>query len=215
MTRGNLHNLRRNYDKHRLNDAEIAINPFDQFALWFADATQLKGIEPNAMLIATLSESGRVSSRTVLLKSFSELGFVFYTNYNSQKARDIAYHPWVSLTFFWEPLQRQVHIQGKAERVDAATSDAYFAERPYGSQLGAWVSPQSEVIPDRQYLEDREAEMNARFAKEQMHRPPHWGGFLVVPDRFEFWQGRPNRLHDRIAYRLTDQAKWENQRLAP
>lgn len=215
MEKGKLHDLRQTYDRHRLNETSVASDPFEQFAAWFEEARALPDTEPNAMLLSTLSETGRLSSRTVLLKSFDKQGFIFYTNYHSQKGKDIDYHPWVALTFFWEPLQRQVHIQGKAEKVPEAVSDEYFSERPFGHQVGAWVSPQSEIIPDRAYLEERAKEMEQQFSPDNIYRPPHWGGYLVVPETFEFWQGRPNRLHDRIAYRLDDQGNWENQRLAP
>lgn len=215
MDTGKFHDLRQTYDRHRLQDASVAKSPFQQFSIWFQEALLQQDIEANAMVISTLSESGRLSSRTVLLKSFDQRGFVFYTNYHSQKGRDIAYHPWVSLTFFWEKLQRQVHIQGKAEKVADAESDAYFAERPFGHQVGAWVSPQSQVIPNRAYLEERAKELEAKFHLENIARPPHWGGYLVVPENFEFWQGRPNRLHDRITYRRDDNGNWDNLRLAP
>ncbi len=215
MEEGNLHHLRQTYNRHRLDDKEVADNPIVQFQRWFEEATNIEGIEPNAMMLGTIDEEGRLSSRVVLLKSFDEAGFIFYTNYNSRKAKAIAYHNQVSLTFFWEALERQVHIQGKAYKVPAEVSDQYFHERPYGHQIGAWVSPQSSIIPDRAYLEDRVKQFEQEFTPESIERPPHWGGYRVEIDRIEFWQGRPNRLHDRIEYRLDDQGRWENQRLAP
>lgn len=214
MTGRSLHNYRQNYGRHRLNDVEIDPDPLRQFADWFASAEQLENYEANAMLLSTVDSRGEVASRTVLLKSFDRKGFVFYTNYNSRKAKAIESHPQVSITFFWPPLERQVHILGRAKKVSAAESDAYFATRPYGSQLGAWVSPQSEVITDRQFLEEKLEAVSKKFSPDTIERPPHWGGYVVAPYQYEFWQGRPNRLHDRIRYRQQDGA-WINDRLAP
>ena len=215
MSTGNLHDLRQSYERHRLDDRAIHENPFAQFAAWFQDAVDSPIGEPNAMMLATADAAGVVSSRMVLLKSYDERGFVFYTNYRSRKGRSIAENPHVAITFFWDVLERQIHIEGTAQKVSDEESDNYFHSRPDGHQLGAWVSPQSEIIPDRAYLEGRLEEMQARFQQEPLYRPPHWGGFRIAPTRFEFWQGRANRLHDRIEYRLTGDYKWENNRLAP
>ncbi len=186
-----------------------------QFQQWF-DAALLAGVaEPNAMHLSTVDSTGRPAGRIVLLKDLSENGFVFYSNYDSRKGYDLAAHPVAALTFFWPELERQIRIEGRVERVSAAESDVYFASRPRGSQLGAWVSPQSQVINSRAVLDDRQQDLAAQFTDQPIPRPVHWGGFRVVPDRVEFWQGRPSRLHDRISYRLTETGTWLIERLAP
>ena len=208
--------MRREYDRGALDEADVAGDPVTQFARWFEEATAVSAGEANAMTVATVDGDGKPSARTVLLKSFDSAGFVFYTNYESAKGRDLAANPWVALLFYWAPLERQVRITGVASRISAAESDAYFARRPLGSQIGAAASPQSEVIPSRDWLAARfaAAEREAAAAGAVV-RPPHWGGIRVVPDRFEFWQGRPNRLHDRLVYVQADGDRWRIERLAP
>lgn len=208
--------MRREYDRGVLDELEVATDPFRQFALWFQEATDAGAAEANAMTVATADPSGMPSARTVLLKSFDSAGFIFFTNYDSPKGRDLAANPRVALLFYWAPLERQVRISGIAERIDAAESDAYFARRPRGSQIAAAASPQSAVIPSRDWLAARFSDVEQEAAaRGEVSRPPHWGGYRVVPNRFEFWQGRPNRLHDRLAYvRLADY-QWRIERLAP
>lgn len=206
--------LRQDYTKDGLDRTNLDPNPFKQFEIWFQQATNGQILEPNAMQIATVSSSGRPSLRTVLLKAFDEQGFVFYTNYHSQKAQDIAQNPQVVLLFFWKELERQVEITGRAERVSTLESLKYFTSRPRGSQLGAWVSQQSSMITSRSLLEIKLDEMKRKFKDGAIPLPDFWGGFRIVPDTFEFWQGRPNRLHDRFEYRL-QQGQWDIKRLSP
>ena len=210
-----LHNYRQSYSRHRLDEVEINEDPIVQFALWFADADNAGLIEPNAMMLATAGADGRITNRAVLLKSFSPSGFTFFTNYHSLKARQISEQPQAALTFWWDKLERQVRIEGAIEKVLDTESDAYFNSRPHGHQVGAWVSPQSEIVPDRKFLEDRYTELAAQYAGKVVPRPPHWGGYLLRPERIEFWQGRPNRLHDRIEYLHQADGSWTNNRLAP
>lgn len=215
MSEGKLHNYRQSYSRHRLDEVEINEDPIAQFALWFADAEHAGLIEPNAMMLATTGADGRISNRAVLLKSFSTTGFTFFTNYHSLKARQVSEHPRAAISFWWDKLERQVRIEGGIEKVPEAESDEYFNSRPHGHQVGAWVSPQSEIVPNRQFLEDRYTELAAKYAGKVVPRPPHWGGYLLRPDRIEFWQGRPNRLHDRIEYLHQADGSWTNNRLAP
>jgi pyridoxamine 5'-phosphate oxidase len=205
---------RHSYDRETLDEANAALEPFAQFARWIGDAVTADVLEPNAMSLATVDASGRPSARIVLLRGWNERGFVFFTNYESQKGRDITANPAAALLFFWGQLERQVRIEGRVEQLAAADSDAYFARRPRGHRISAWASPQSEVIPDRAALEARMEDMEQRFAGADVPRPPHWGGYRVVPERIEFWQGRPNRAHDRLAYTLASGA-WVRERLAP
>ncbi|MBC7893546.1 MAG: pyridoxamine 5'-phosphate oxidase [Sphingobacteriaceae bacterium] len=211
----NLADLRENYTKGWLDVADVAANPFNQFQRWFDEATHSQLPEPNAMHLATVGPDGRPSGRIVLLKALDSRGFVFYTNYLSRKGRQLAQHPWAALTFFWIELERQVRVEGAIETVSPQESDAYFASRPRGSQLGAWSSDQSQPVPSREDLEAQERDVAARFTNQPVPRPPHWGGYRLRPDYLEFWQGRPSRLHDRVAYALQSDGTWTLERLSP
>ena len=207
--------MRKEYLRGVLDESSVAVDPVAQFALWFEEANAAGLLEANAMTVATAGADGSPSARTVLLKWFDAQGFVFFTNYESPKSRDLNANPRVALLFYWPTLERQVRVIGVAERIDAAESDAYFARRPLGSRISAVASPQSEVIPDRAWLAARfEAVAHEAEATGDVARPPHWGGIRVVPDGFEFWQGRPNRLHDRLQYRQGSEG-WQIERLAP
>lgn len=199
----------------RLSRSELPDEPIQLFRRWFEDARVSEISEPNAMTLSTSTADGRPSSRIVLLKDVDERGFVFYTNLESRKAREILDNPRVALTFWWPPFHRQVRVEGDVESVSGEVADAYFSTRTRGSQLGAWASPQSEEIPDRETLKARYAEVEERFADDDVPRPPHWSGSRVVPDAVEFWQGRPNRLHDRFLYRRSEDGGWEIARLSP
>ena len=198
-----------------LLESDLDKNPFRQFARWFEDAKQRQPLMPESMVVSTCGADGVVASRVSLLKSFNEHGFVFFTNYNSRKGTQIAENPRVSLCFFWAALDRQVRIEGAAVKTTAEESDAYFASRPRGSQIGAWASNQSTVIPGRGDLDQRFAELDACYKERQIPRPPHWGGYRVIPVEIEFWQGRPDRLHDRFVYRLREPKDWVIERLSP
>jgi len=206
--------LRVDYKRAALSERDAASDPFELFTRWFDEAIAAAIPEPNAMTLATVDAAGRPAARVVLMKGIDARGVVFHTNYDSRKGRDLAGNPRAALLFFWVGLERQVRIDGTAERVSAADSDAYFAARPRGSQISAWASPQSEPVTDRTWLEARFAECEARFASGAVPRPPNWGGVRVVPDRFEFWQGRASRLHDRLVWFLQGD-RWTIGRLAP
>jgi len=205
--------LRRNYTRDGLRRGDLDADPVGQFRKWFGEAVAAELVEPNAMVLST-TDGVRPSSRTVLLKAYDERGFVFFTNYESRKAKDIAADAHVSLLFPWYPLERQVGILGRAERISAAESLAYFTSRPHGSRLGAWVSQQSAVINSRKFLEMKWDEMKRKFSDGEIPLPSFWGGFRVVPSEVEFWQGRENRLHDRFRYSRAG-ATWTIERLAP
>lgn len=206
--------MRVEYSKASLVESEVAPDPIAQFRTWFEVASAAGVPEPNAMTLATATPDARPSARIVLLKGFDERGFSFFTNYESRKARELEANPRASLVFFWHALERQIRIDGRVERVSEEESDHYFALRPLGARLGAWASRQSDVVPDRSALEAALAELERRYPDGHVPRPPHWGGYRVVPEAFEFWQGRPNRLHDRLRYRRIPSG-WALERLSP
>jgi pyridoxamine 5'-phosphate oxidase len=206
--------LRNEYTLNGLDKADVLLDPIAQFQQWFDAALKANVPEPNAMHVSTVTAEGRPDGRIVLLKDVSDAGFAFYTNYESRKGRELIGHPFATLTFFYPELERQIRIEGRVEKVSAEESDAYFSSRPRGSQIGAWVSHQSLVIDNREVLETRQRELEAQFAGQSIPRPPYWGGFRVIPDVLEFWQGRPSRLHDRIRYRKEGE-NWLIERLSP
>lgn len=207
-------NLRRDYQLGALSEEAIGHDPFELFDCWWQDALAGGLVEPNAMTLATADAAGRPSARMVLLKAYDRHGFVWYTNFESRKSRDLEVNPQAALVFWFDRLERQVRAEGRVEKVRASVADAYFASRPRSSQLGAWASPQSQPIADRAELDARQRSVEARFGDGPIPRPPHWGGFRLVPDALEFWQGGRARLHDRFRFER-DGDGWRRQRLAP
>ena len=208
-----LHNIRADYSKQELSEQECDASPLVQFERWLNEAVRAEVNEPTAMKVATVGEDGRPSSRMVLLKEVNAQGFVFFSNYLSRKGRALSAHPFAALTFFWPELERQVRVEGRVVLLDEAASDEYFKSRPYTSRIGAWASEQSSVIAGKSVLVARAAAVGLKHPIS-VPRPPHWGGYVVLPERLEFWQGRPSRLHDRIQYRLENES-WLKERLAP
>jgi pyridoxamine 5'-phosphate oxidase len=210
----NIANIRTDYTKASLEISDVDSSPLVQFRTWFYQAVKSEIEEVNAFVLSTINLDGKPSSRVVLLKELSEEGFVFFTNYSSHKGQEIASNPFGAINFFWKEIERQVRIEGKIIKVDAAVSDEYYMSRPEGSRIGAWSSPQSQVIPNREFLDKKVQENELRFSKEAISRPPFWGGYCLIPDKIEFWQGRSSRLHDRILYTLEND-NWKIERLAP
>lgn len=207
----NLHHHRKSYERHELTEGQVAADPFVQFNEWMEYALESDVYEPNAMILSTATTDGKPSARVVLLKSYSKNGLVFFTNYSSRKGKEITKNPYASLLFFWDKLERQVRIEGTLEKVSEEESENYFQSRPFESRLSAIVSPQSEMVPNREYLE---TELEKIKNKTQTPRPEYWGGYILKPTYFEFWQGRANRLHDRLAFEWTN-GNWQLKRLAP
>lgn len=210
-----VNNFRKEYRFDQLSEQNAGDDPFALFTTWFRSAGESDIREPNAMALATATPEGRVSLRMVLLKGFDQNGFTFFTNYESRKGRELAVNPFAALLFWWEPLERQVRIEGAVAKLPAVESDEYYHSRPLGSRLGAWVSAQSSVIPDRSVLDQRFAELQAEYRDQHPTRPPYWGGYRLIPEMFEFWQGGVNRLHDRLRYRRQPDGVWLRERLSP
>ena len=216
MMQKDLGDYRKSYEKSALMEDSISDNPIQLFQTWFYEVENSDGVdEPNAMTVSTVGLDGFPKSRVVLLKKYTHEGFIFYTNYNSEKGKAISENPNLCLSFFWANLERRVIVKGVAEKLPENLSDGYFESRPEGSKLGALVSEQSTVIDSRAVLEDNLARLEKEYSDKEIERPKHWGGYLVRPVSMEFWQGRPNRLHDRIRYTLTDEYEWKMERLAP
>lgn len=207
--------IRKDYAALSLLETDVAADPITQFGIWWQQVLASEVLEPNAMTLATASADGLPAARVVLLKDYKEQGFVFYTNYKSFKAMHLEENPKACLVFFWPELERQVRITGLVKKVAGSESDAYYNSRPEGSRIGAWASPQSQVVPGREWLDEQFAQKREEFEGREISRPPHWGGYLVQPVVVEFWQGRPSRLHDRIQYTLQDGGEWKIERLAP
>lgn len=214
LTNEMIQSLRQDYRSAELNDNDINKNPIKQFEKWFTAAVDAQLYEPNVMTLATADKAGKPNARIVLLKGFDENGFSFYTNYLSQKGKEIKKNPQACLVFFWAALERQVRIEGKIEKLSKEASEKYFHSRPIGSQIGAIVSPQSQIITDRKILEKKSEELTSQYEGKIIPKPAHWGGYIVKPTSIEFWQGRTSRLHDRIKYDLIN-GKWQTSRLAP
>lgn len=211
----NINELRKEYKFKSLNINDLNPNPFFQFSTWFREAQEAKVLEPNAMALATASLKGRPSCRMVLLKEVDSEGFLFFTNYDSRKGKDLSHNPFGCITFYWKELERQVIIDGKIEKLDRQASENYFASRPRGSQLGTWASHQDQIVHSREELEKNYRHFEEMYRGKQVPIPPYWGGYRLVPERFEFWQGRIHRLHDRLCYLRTSDNQWEIDRLAP
>jgi pyridoxamine 5'-phosphate oxidase len=211
----NIADIRRDYSHKSLSEKEVNANPIKQFGNWWHEAVNSKIDEVNAMTLATASIDALPSARIVLLKEFNEKGFVFFSNYESYKAQQLAENPKACLVFFWKELERQIRITGLIEKINSKQSDDYFQSRPESSRIGAWASPQSRVIEDRHWLDEKFNELVNKMEGTSIPRPPHWGGYIVKPVVIEFWQGRPSRLHDRIQYTLEESGEWKIERLAP
>jgi pyridoxamine 5'-phosphate oxidase len=207
--------IRKEYLLQSLLEKDVDADPVKQFQQWWNEALQSNVEEPNAMTLATSTPSGKPSARIVLLKEIKDNGFVYFSNYDSRKGKEINDNPFVSLVFFWKELERQIRIEGEAEKISSAESDEYFLSRPLESRIGAWCSPQSEIIKNREVLEKNVHDYTQKFLSQNIPRPPHWGGYIVKPNLVEFWQGRPGRLHDRILYTINEKAAWKIERLAP
>ena len=207
--------LRQNYTSGELSEENANRDPIKQFQIWFEQAVASEIPEPNAMTLATCTKDGKPSARIVLLKQFDDRGFVFFTNYTSNKGKELENNPQAALVFLWKQLERQVRIQGSVVKISGEESDQYFNSRPEASRLGAWVSQQSQVIPNREVLEDNFAQLQQQYQGKEIPRPNYWGGFRVMPTEIEFWQGRPSRLHDRLRYRQQEDGSWLRERLAP
>ena len=214
MTSKNLADIRNEYSSRALSEEKIDSDPFAEFGIWMDEALESQANEPTAMTLSTVAGDGRPSSRVVLLKGYDSNGFVFFTNYNSRKGRELAQNPYAVINFFWPELERQVNISGRTKKVSAEESDEYFKSRPFTSRVGAWASDQSEKIDSRTAIMIKAAKLLVKYASGNVPRPPHWGGFRLVPDRFEFWQGRESRLHDRICFELHENS-WMICRLSP
>ncbi len=210
-----MHNFRKDYRLQSLLEKDVIRNPIHQFEKWWTQALESNIIESNAMTLATCNEEGKPSARIVLLKGIRDNGFLFFTNYDSRKGKEMGKNKFVSLVFFWKELERQVRIEGVVEKISPKESDAYFAKRPRESRIGAWSSPQSSVIANREILEQNASHYNKQFDTENIPRPENWGGYIVHPNVIEFWQGRPGRLHDRLQYSIDEKEIWKIERLAP
>ncbi len=207
--------IRQDYKLQTLDEAEVQSSAIEQFTMWWSEAMRSEISEVNAMTLATITASGLPDARIVLLKGYDESGFVFFTNYESRKGKELAQNPAACLVFFWKELERQIRITGSVEKVSAAESDDYFFSRPEGSRIGAWASPQSSIIKSREVIEKNAANYQQQFSNGKIDRPPHWGGYRVKPASIEFWQGRPSRLHDRLLYTKNENGEWKIERLAP
>ena len=207
--------IRKDYKLASLEEVDVAANPFDQFTRWWNEAVASQIDEVNAMTLATVNATGVPAARIVLLKGYNPDGFIFFTNYESDKGKNLAQNPHAALVFFWKELERQIRIEGTVEKVSAEESDRYFNSRPASSRIGAWASPQSAVIENRMVIEQNVERYSSIFANDSIERPDHWGGYIVKPTSIEFWQGRSSRLHDRIRYVLENSASWKVERLAP
>jgi pyridoxamine 5'-phosphate oxidase len=210
-----LNKLRYDFSTGTLEEASAEKNAIVQFEKWFKEAVDQKVPDANAMMLSTASSDGKPSARMLLLRNFDEKGFVFYTNYNSGKGKEMEENPFVAMTFFWQQLERQVRIEGTVRKQTDNDSEPYFNSRPRESKLGAWASPQSNVIPDRNFLDKKLIEVQDKFSNENIPKPPFWGGYILKPSTIEFWQGRPSRLHDRLLYTSLDDGSWKIERLAP